>query len=303
MADPELQRVQDRLVEAVNALAQYEHVRSGRDRLAADLSSEHARVYHLSAELTRERNDVIERSSGLRGFLYALVGDEQLTIEQREAIEAEARLAEALAARNHLHARVAALDARLAGQSGSDLATAVAAARVAKEEVLIRTNHPDGIALQDLAVRVEAIEIELIPLDDAVAAGEAAMTTLRSLIDTLDRAHNVKLEQADARGAAGSAQAAITVFQRAVDALVTAEDATRGFGTLIDAEDREPFADRWIRALVGKGDRTARLTAARAEIAHRLERVQGQLARVRARRDELAPRREQLLAERLRLLG
>lgn len=302
MVDPELQHVQDRLVAAVNAQAAYEHARAARDRLVADLSAQNAGVYHLSAELTRERNDVMERSSGLSGFLYALVGDEQLTIEEREAMEAEARLAEALASRDHLHAQVAALDARLAGQSASDLAEAVTAARVAKEEVLIRSNHPDGIALQELAVRVEAIEIELIPLDDAVAAGEAAAGALRSVIDTLDRAANERLEQRDARGAVGSAQAAITVFQRAVDALVTAEDATRGFGTLIGDEDREPFADAWVRALVGKGDRVARLAAARAAIGRRLERVQGQLARVRARRDELSPRREQLLAERARLL-
>jgi len=303
VSDPELQAAQDRLVAAVKALAGYEHVHAGRQRIAADLSAEHSRVQHLTHELARERNDVAERSSGVTGFLYSLIGDEQLTIEQREALEAEARLAEALASRNHLHARVAALDARLAGQSAEALAAAVAAARADKEAVLIRTHHPAGLALQDLAVRIEAIEIELIPLDDAVAGGDAAIASLRSIVETLDRARNERLEQADARGAAGAAQAAITVFQRAIDALVTAEDATRHLGTLIDPADREPFVDGWIRALVGKGDRGARLATARAAIAFRLERLHAQLARVHARRDELAPRRETLRDERRRLLG
>jgi hypothetical protein len=302
VVDPELQRVQEQLVAASHQLAAYEHVRATRERLARDLGFENARVQHLSNELARERHDVVERQAGVMGFLYGLLGDEQLTIEQREAIEAEARLAEAMASRNHLQAQVAALDAQLAGQSGQALAAAVASARAHKEEVLIRTHDPAGLALQDLAVRIEAIEIELLPLEQAVTAGEHALARLQAVIDRLDRARTEQLEQRDARGSAGEAQAAITVFHRAVDGLATAEEATWGFLTLITEEDRAPFVDGWIRALVGNGDRSARLATARSAIAARRARVHGQLARIRARRDELAPRREALLAERQRLL-
>ncbi len=301
--DPELQRVEAQLTAAIAAQAEYEHVISGRARLANDLAAETARVQHLTNELIRERNDVVRLSSGVRGFLYSLIGDEQLSIEQREAALAEARLVEAHASRNHLAARVAALDARLARQSHTELIAAVAAARSEKEQALVRTNHPAGLALQDLDVRLQSIDIELLPLDEAVAAGEAAGGRLQSVIDTLDRARSERLEQADARGSAGEAQAAITVFQRAVDALGTAEEATQGFATLIPFEDRQPFVDAWIRALVSKGDRSDRLTAARAEMIERHQRLAIQLARVRARRDELGVRRAALVDERRRLLG
>ncbi|MBA2543950.1 MAG: hypothetical protein H0V17_30185 [Deltaproteobacteria bacterium] len=94
---------------------------------------------------------------------------------------------------------------------------------------------------------------------------------------------------------------AITVFHGAVAGLAMADDAT--LGSLVTEEDRAPFADGWIRALVAKGDRTARLAAARTAIVDRRTRIGSQVRRIRARRDELAPRRNALLNDRERLLG
>lgn len=303
VTDPELQRVEQRVVAAAGALAEYEHALGSRDRLARDVLAEEERVRHLTAELARERGDVEKMSAGVRGFLYALLGDERLSIEQRQAVEAEARLAEATASRDLLSAHLASLDARLARQLHRELADAASEARAAKEELLIRLNHPAGMALQELAVRIQALDIELIPLEDALVAGEAAVAKLSAVVETLDRALVERVDQADARGSAGEAQASITVFQRAIDALGMAEDATLGFATLIAAEERTPFADGWIRALVGKGERLARLANARSAIVERLDRTRAQLVRVRARHDELAPRRERLRDERSRLLG
>lgn len=302
-SDQELQRVDEQLAAAASALAEYEHAVAGRAQLAQGLAAVEQRVQHLTTELARERDDVVQLTSGVRGFLYALLGDEQLSIEQREALEAEARLAEALGSRDHLAASLASIDARLVGQSRQALVDAAVAARAAKEEVLIRTHHPAGVALEDLSVRIEALNIELIPLDDAVAAGEAALAKVQAVIETLDRARDERIEQRDARGSAGEAEAAIAVFHRAIDGLSTAEDETLGFSTLVAPEERAPFVDAWIRALVGSGDRMARLAAARAAMAERRTRIEGKLARVRARRDELAPRRGSLLSERQRLLG
>ncbi|MBA2539106.1 MAG: hypothetical protein H0V17_05675, partial [Deltaproteobacteria bacterium] len=177
--DLELQRAEQALAAAVSALAGYEHLRTTRARLTHDLTAAEAHVQHLAYELMRERNDVIERSSGVIGFLYGLVGDAQLSIEQREALEAEARLGEATAGRDHLRAQLASLDAQLAGQSAPVLAANVASLRATKEEILIRGNHPAGVALRELAVWIQSIEIELIPLDDALSSGEKALGKLQ----------------------------------------------------------------------------------------------------------------------------
>lgn len=302
-SDAEVQRVEQQLTTAVRALAEHEHALAIRTQLARQAAAEEERVRQLTGELAREREDVVRMTSGVKGFLYALLGDEQLSIEQREAVEAEARLAEAMGSLHHLSSRLASIDVQLAGQSRQALVDAAAAARAAKEEMLIRTHHPAGRALEDLAVRIDALNIELLPLDEAVTAGEVAVEKIQAVIVTIDRAQDERVEQRDARGSAGEAEAAITMFHRAIDRLSTAEDETLGFSTLIAPEERAPFADAWIRALVGKGDRLARLATARAAMVGRHTQIANQLARVRARRDELAPRRTLLLSERQQLLG
>ncbi|MBA3459339.1 MAG: hypothetical protein H0T46_05215, partial [Deltaproteobacteria bacterium] len=232
-SDAELLRVEEQRAAAVNALAEHEYALAGRGQLAGQLATEEKRVRLLTVELAREREDVVRMTSGVMGFLYALVGDEQLSIEQREALEAEARLAEAMGSLQHLSSRLASIDARLATQSYQSLVDAAAAARSAKEELLIRTHHPAGLALEDLGVRIEALNIELIPLDEAVAAGDAALAKIKAVVETLDRAQNERVEQRDARGSAGEAEAAIAIFHRAIDGLSTAEDETLGFSMLV----------------------------------------------------------------------
>lgn len=77
----------------------------------------------------------------------------------------------------------------------------------------------------------------------------------------------------------------------------------RQLGSLVTDEDRAAFVDGWIRALVAKGDRTARLAVARVAIVERRERIGAQVRRIRARRASLPPRRDALLNGRQRLLG
>lgn len=291
----------DPVAAAAAALAEHQHLIATRDRLARDVASEIARVAALVDELARERRDVEERVAGVLGFLYALVGDEQLTQEQREVAEAEARLAEAVASRDHLVAQLASVEARLAGRSLPALAGALNAARVAKEQTLIDARAPSGAALAELAIRIEAIDIELVPLGQAVLAGDAAVAKLDEILAVLDRARSAELAHSDARGMAGQAQGAITVFQRAVDQLAVPGDGDP-FATAISDDDRLPFVDPWIRALVGKGDRTARLATAHATIAAKRTRVAAQLAPIRVRRDDLAGRRRALEHERVALI-
>lgn len=302
MADLEVRRADEAVRAAVAALAEHQRLAAQRLRLAADVTAETARVQQLGVELARERNDVEQLTRGVLGFLYSLIGDERLSIEQREAVEAEARLGEAIASRDHLVQQLALVDSRLATQSELQLAATVRTARAAKADALVRTHDPAAMQLQDLAVRMEAIDIELVPLEDAVSAGEAALGKLTAIVTALERAQTQELEQSDARGLAGAAQASITLFQRAIDGLGTGDDDTEVFGTLVRAEDREPFVDAWIRALVSKGDRTARLYAAHAAMVSRRDRVSTQLAVVRARHDELARRKRILAVERESLI-
>jgi hypothetical protein len=149
---------------------------------------------------------------------------------------------------------------------------------------------------------MEAIDIELLPLEDAVRAGTAARERLVALADVLDRARSQQLERDDARGMAGIAQAAIATFHRAVDGLGVADLRSDPFSALVTAADRAPFVDDWLRALSGSGDRLVRLATARTAVLERSERITLQLAPIRARREELTTRRDALLAQREAIL-
>jgi len=52
--------------------------------------------------------------------------------------------------------------------------------------------------------------------------------------------------------------------------------------------------DDWVRALVGDGDRAARVAAARDDLGRRIARLRARLDPIKARHDELAVRREAL---------
>ncbi len=321
MSQADTERANARLAAAAAALAEHEQLVASRARVVHDVGGWNTQVEHLHRELARERHEVEVQESGLLGFFYALVGDERLSQAQREAAEAAARLAEATASRDQLAAYLAGLDVRLAGQQHADLIAAFQAARGEKEEALLLSPGPTAQTLQDLAVRVEAIDIELVPLEESVTAGEAALGRVGAVIGTLDgtappfggasarghaasreRARDTELQQADARGMAGAAQASITVFQRTIEGLSMSDDETAGFATLVDPADRAPFVDAWIRALASKGDRTARLAAARVTMVERYDRLRAQLGPIAARRDALAARRSGLIAQREALI-
>jgi len=281
-----------RLRAATTALAEHDHLRQAWALLEQDVRAAAHRAQLLTAELAREQRDVHDLSTGVMGFLASLAMTGELEREKREAAEAGIRLREGQAVHDGLRAQLAALEARIASPAREALEAEVAAARAAKEAAMRDLGAPGGAALLDLEIGIESIDIELVPLEDAVAAGTAAAAKLFEVVDVLGR-HGA----APAKGLVGDAQARITVFQRAVDQLTVPDDTRPPFASAISDDDRAPWVDTWLQQLFGSGDREARLAGARTALLGRLTRLKTQLEPVQARRDELAARRAALVRQ------
>ena len=281
-----------RLRAATTALAEHDHLRQAAALLEQDVRAAAHRVQLLTAELAREQRDVHDLSTGIMGFLASLAMTGELEREKREAAEAGIRLREGQAVHDGLRAQLAALEARIVSPSRAALEAEVTAARAAKEAAMRDLGAPGGAALLDLEIGIESIDIELVPLEDAVAAGTTAAAKLSEVLDVFDRQG-----AAPAKGLVGDAQARTTVFQRAVDQLTVPDDTRPPFSSSISDDDRAPWVDSWLQQLFGSGDREARLAGARTALLGRLTRLKLQLEPVQARRDELAARRAALVRQ------
>lgn len=293
---------EERFQAATAAIAEREHLVRVRDMLSHDVDNEQRKVTQLAAELKFEEADVARLTTGIMGFIETILSaDGQLDKEKREVLEAQARLTEAQHYLDSLRAQVRTIDARVAMLDPAQLAAELAAARDAREEALVRSNTPAGAALQDIAIRIESIDIELVPLADAVAAGEAAFQALAKIIGTLDAvaANQFTFGSKPAESLAGDAQAKLVGFHRALGEIASASFDDRPD---LDASDTT-FADAWVKGLFAKGSREQRLAAARAPMVARIERVGAIMTPLRGRRDELAARRLALVEERAKLLG
>ena len=290
-------------VEDVTAkIAEREHLVRVKGELAEAVKNEELRVQQLAVELQYERNDVYRLTYGVMGFIeQILAADGALEKEKREAAEAEVRLREAQGSLEALQKQARDVDARLARLDPAQLQAELATARSAKEEALLRSGSSAGAELQDIAIRIESIDIELVPLADAVGAGEAAFQSLAKLIGTLDAVAGgqVAFGSKPAEALAGDAQAKVASFHRALR-----EVATASFEDPFDIDSTDAtFADAWVKGLFGKGTRDERLAKARAPMVARIERVSSVMTPLRARRDELAKRRLALVEQRQKLVG
>ena len=291
----------DRLRAASAAATERVHLSHLQTSLATELANHNQLVQVLARELDRERQDIAELQTGVVGFLHDVLGlgAEQIAIEQREALEAQVRLREALAARDQLRGQLEGIEHRLAALTPANIEAELRAARAAKEAHLLEHDVAGGAELSELDIRTTSLDIELVPLHEAVRAGDAALASLAELIATIDRARapSKRDKHVDrARGLAGEAQGKLVGFHRAVDELAM-PDTAEPFAQLIEPTDRATFVDPWLRLLFASG-----LAPARQALVDRLERAQGQLAPIRARRDELVARRASLVAARDRLL-
>lgn len=292
----------DRVTALTAQIAEREHLTRVREQLETEIGNQEKVVQQLAVELQYERNDVYRLTNGVMGFIeQILAADGALEKEKREAAEAEARLREAQGALDALKGQAIQVQQRRDALMMMDLEQQLAEARKAKEEALVRSGSTVGAELQDIAIRIESIDIELVPLADAVGAGEAAFQALAKLIGTLDAVAGgqVAFGSKPAEALAGDAQAKIAAFHRALGEVATASFEDR-FD--IDPTDAQ-FADAWVKGLFGKGTREERLAKARAPMVARIERVSAVMTPLRARRDELAKRRLALVEQRKALVG
>ena len=285
----------DRVLAAQAAIAERAHLLEVRKLLAEDIKSEEGRVQQLAKELRFEIADVEKLTTGVMGFLqHILVDENQLAKEKREVVEAQARLREAQGSLESVRAQATDVDNRIAKLVPADLERELADARNARAESLMRGGGEIGSKLQDIGIRIESIDIELVPLGEAVAAGEAAFLAIRAILAALDTG---KIED-KAKALAGEAQAKMIGFQRALQNVATAS-----FADPLDLDPADTmFADGWVKALFAKRLPDERLRDAKASMVARIERVNSVLTPLRARRDELAGRRKGLVDERTKAL-
>jgi hypothetical protein len=282
----------DRLEAVSKAIAEREYLVKVRTELAQDIATEEQRVQQLAKQLQIERADVERLTNGVMSFVnYVLAGEGGLAKEQRDVAEAQARLREAQGGLEGLRQQEANVRARLSQLDPAKLEAELVAARSAKADAVMRRGGPAAAQLQDIAIRIESIDIELVPLGDAVLAGGAAFDALRALLAAIDAAPKPPKQ---AQALAGDAQAKLVVFSRALDQIATASFDDR---PSLDRRD-VTFVDDWMRLISKQG-----VASARAEMVARIERIGAVLAPLRSRRDDLANRRKALVTERQTLVA
>lgn len=264
------------------------------------------RVLALQNTLAKEQGDVAALREGVLGFLQSLASTDEMQKEQREALEAAARLREGVAARDALYRQIAALDARIASHDPLELVREEAAKR-ASAEVATLASRERSEQLLELDARIEAIDYELVPLTDALQAGHAARGELVEIIQAIDEAKREPvrapvLRERTARGMLGEAHAAALGFYAALDALPAPDDTSPRIVDSVGYEDRVSYVDDMLPRLTA-GGHAARLDEARAVIAGRIGRLQALLDLVRARHAEVAQRRLAFEHQRARVRG
>ena len=285
-----------------------------RDALAPDLAEAEAETTKLEAKLADEQRDVRRYEGGVWAFLYGVFADRQarLTKEQREALEAEAKLREAMALRDRLREEVASLEARIAGFANAD--AELAAARSAKHAAVLASGGAIARELDAITGQLGATDAEHTAVDEALAAGDRAKAALDKLVEVLDSAKawgwadiasdsfliswakRNKLDEA--RAIAGEAQAEISVFRRELGdigiALATELDALADHHRFLDVWFDNIFSDFSVQNRIGEALNTTKLA---------LDQVVTTIAGLQHRRGELAARRDQLANQVFEIVG
>ncbi|MFN0250222.1 MAG: hypothetical protein ACKV2T_25280 [Kofleriaceae bacterium] len=290
--------VQSKAAEALAALHQ--------QRVSLIALAVHAdqRVVALQNVLAKEQADVAALREGILGFLQSLAMTDEMSNEQREAIEAATRLREGIGERDALYRQIDELDARIAAYDPVQLARDEAAKKANEELASIAKGRGEGAGssrdvaeqLLELAVRIEAIDFELGPLTDAVRAGTAASNELFDVIRAIDEAKREPvrapvLHERTARGMLGEAHAAALGFFAALEVLPAPDDHSPRIADVIGFDDRSSPVDDILPSLMAHKRVPDRLDDARTAVIGRIERIQALLEEVRVRHAEVSQRR------------
>lgn len=298
---------------ALAAVAEWSRLKAIRDALAPDLAEIESEVTTLARALAGEQKDVRRYEKGVWAFLYDVVADREarLTKEQREAMAAEARHAEALATRDRLREELVSLDQRIAALAKSE--TELAVARELKRTALIAAGGAAGKELDGITSQLATVDAELRAVDEALVAGARARGSLVTLVELLRSASNwgtadvltgsffiswTKRNKIDeARSIAGQAQAEISVFRR--------ELADVGIALVAEIEvlsNHHRFLDTWFDNIFSDFSVQGRIANAQNTTESALDLINHSLAALTERRTSLVARREQLLDHQLELI-
>ena len=146
------------------------------------------------------------------------------------------------------------------------------------------------------AFEIEAIDYELGPLGDALAAGHAAVNALIEIVHAIDEAKREPvrapvLRERTARGMLGEAHAKALGFYAELDALPAPDDTSPRLVDQLTYEDKSSPVDDVVPLLLAAGAHADRLDNARATVVGRIERLSALVDRVRTRHAEVSQRR------------
>ncbi|MGE0546624.1 MAG: hypothetical protein AB7O24_09550 [Kofleriaceae bacterium] len=299
--------------EAHAAIAQRARLAAIAKALQPDLNAAEHQVTELAKKLDAERRDVERYTGGVWAFLYGIFADreERLSKEQIEAMQAQARYQEAVTTRDRLAEEMASLNARIDGLKNAE--RQLAAARTAKQQLLVRSGDPAGKQLELIELQLGSYDAELTSIEEALVAGRRAQETLFSLSKVLQSASNWgvadiltdsflvswgKREKLDeARSHAGAAQAALIVFQRELGDLGIQLE-----GDVAELADHHRFLDTWFDNIFSDFSVQSRIDSARTTTKLAVDQVESRLLKLSKRGRELEDKRKDLMDQRGELL-
>ncbi|HEY4055744.1 MAG TPA: hypothetical protein VGM39_04020, partial [Kofleriaceae bacterium] len=234
----------------------------------------------LRSQLVKEQEDVAVVRRQMQGALLQnlkVVLDKEL----REAAEAAARLQAELASRNELTQQLTALDHAIALKDPVQLARE-AAAKQATSEIAAMSDRARDQQLMDLDARIQAIDMELLPLTAALQAAHEAAATLAEAVHSIAEAKRdgTKQERTEQRLIDLAVQKR-DAFYRALRDLPPPDDVTPRICDTLDGDDRASYTGELGPRLQRLGVLAEQVRTRHAEVAQRRLAFETQRTRVR----------------------
>jgi hypothetical protein len=293
-----------------------------RDQLRGLLDQARQQLDHAQRELSeRQRQahleqsevDKLESFSGTR--IWAMLTGKREESLRKEELEAEAALgkaAEARARRDELAAACAEVEGHLSGYANADAELAAAADE--RERVLVASGGPEGKRLAEVAEESGKLHGEVHQLDEAIAAGHRALSSLSALEDQLGTASGWSTYDTFFGGGMFSTAMKHDHMDRAAALSREADAALRGFGRelgevglsgvdeSLTLSEGTRFLDMWFDNMFTDLSVRSQIQSAQAKTQQAGAEVQRRLHEVSVRRAAIVERISALEAERRQLL-
>ncbi len=301
------------LVDVKEKIRQRDRLQGQLADVERSLAQEDSRLAALEVQLKREEKDV-QRLEGLSlvGTFYAVLGDKEqrLDKERQEFLAAKLQRDQCQYAVTALERDLDDIKQKLGSSTGLDAAYQALLER--KEKLLLQSNDPNLRRLLDLSEDQARHESERKEVREALEAGQALLSTLDGVIQSLNSAEgwgtwdmlgggllaNLAKHSRidDARDQVHQAQEMLRRFQREL------ADVQSGENFLVDISSFDTFADFFFDGLIVDWivqskiqtslDRTSQV---RQRVAAILQSLQGRLQGIQQQLDGLVQQRKDLI--------